>query len=57
MSRWVVNTSPLIYLAHLDRLDLLRQGAEEILIPPAVLRELRAKPDPSTPSGRAGWPA
>ena len=47
MSRWVVNTSPLIYLAHLDRLELIRQGADEVLIPPAVLRELRAKPDTS----------
>ena len=45
MSRWVVNTSPLIYLARLDRLDLLRTGPTEVLVPPAVLRELRAKPD------------
>ncbi len=48
MSCWVVNTSPLIYLAQLDRLDLLRRGADEILVPPTVLEELGAKPDPSS---------
>lgn len=47
MSRWVVDTSPLIFLAHLDRLDLLRRSADEILVPPAVLRELQAKPESS----------
>ncbi len=49
MSCWVVDTSPLIYLVQLGRLDLLRGGADEILMPPAVLRELRAKPDAWTP--------
>ncbi len=48
MSCWVVNASPLIYLAQLDRLDLLRRGADEVLVPPTVLREIAAKPDPST---------
>lgn len=33
MSRWVANTSPLIFLAKLDRLDLLRKAADEILVP------------------------
>ncbi len=58
MSCWVVNASPLIYLAHLDRLDLLRQGASEILVPPAVLLELAAKPDASTAridAARLSW--
>ncbi len=45
MSCWVVDTGPLVYLAQLDRLDLLQQGADEILVPPAVLQEVSAKPD------------
>ena len=48
MSRWVVNTSPLVFLAHLDRLDLLWRGADEILLPPAVLREVHAWDDEAT---------
>ena len=45
MTRWVVDTSPLIFLAKLDRLDLLRKGADEILAPPAVIEEVRAHPE------------
>jgi len=45
MTRWVVDTSPLIFLAKLDRLDLLRDGADEILAPPAVVHEVRMHPD------------
>jgi hypothetical protein len=45
MTRWVVNTSPLIFLAKLDRLDLLRIGADEVLVPPAVLEEAQKYPD------------
>jgi uncharacterized protein len=45
MTRWVVDTSPLIFLAKLDRLDLLRKGADEILAPPAVIEEIRTHPD------------
>jgi len=45
MSRWVVDTSPLIFLAKLDRLDLLRRSADEVLIPAAVIQEVRAYPD------------
>lgn len=45
MTRWVVDTSPLIFLAKLDRLDLLRKGADEILAPPAVIDEIRSHPD------------
>jgi predicted nucleic acid-binding protein len=36
MSRWIADTSPLIFLAKLDRLDLLRKSADEILVPAAV---------------------
>ena len=45
MRIWVVDTSPLIFLAKLDRLDLLRQGADRIFAPPAVLREIDEYPD------------
>lgn len=45
MSRWVIDTSPLIFLAKLDRLDLLRRKADEILVPPAVLEEVRCHLD------------
>lgn len=45
MTVWVVDTSPLIFLAKLNRLDLLRKGADRILAPPAVLQEIHAHPD------------
>lgn len=45
MTRWVVDTSPLIFLAKLDRLDLLRNGADEVLAPPAVIEEVRTHAD------------
>ena len=38
---WVVDTSPLVFLAKLDRLELLRRGAKEILVPTAVIEEVR----------------
>lgn len=44
MSR-VVNTAPLIFLAKLDRLELLRLGADNVFVPEAVIAELNAKPD------------
>ena len=45
MRRWVVDTGPLIFLAKLDRLSLLQQGADEVLIPSAVLDEVRVLRD------------
>jgi len=39
----VSNTSPLLNLAIIDQLDLLRQQFGEILIPKAVLEELRVE--------------
>lgn len=48
MSRWVVDTAPLIFLAKLQRLDLLRQSADEVIAPPAVLREVEAYRDAAT---------
>ena len=40
----ICNTSPLILLAKIGRLHLLQQLYREILIPVAVLEEVRAKP-------------
>jgi uncharacterized protein len=45
MSQWVADTSPLIFLAKLDRLDLLRKAVDEILVPYAVVQEIRQRPD------------
>jgi len=36
----VVDASPLIFLSKLDRLDLLERSAEQVVTPPAVLREI-----------------
>ncbi|HXH14485.1 MAG TPA: DUF3368 domain-containing protein [Alphaproteobacteria bacterium] len=48
MTRRLVNASPLIFLAKLGRLDVLRLGTEEILLPATVLEEIRAKQDIAT---------
>lgn len=45
MRRWVVDASPLIFLAKLQRLDLLERGADEVLVPAAVLREIGQRQD------------
>lgn len=45
MSLWVTDSSPLIFLAKLNRLDLLRQEAEEVLAPPAVFMEIAGQDD------------
>jgi predicted nucleic acid-binding protein len=45
VTTWVVNTSPLIFLARLDRLELLRKGADLVCAPEAVLDEVGARPD------------
>ena len=39
---WVVNASPLILFARIGRLDLIERLAPTILIPNAVIREVRA---------------
>lgn len=44
----IVNTAPLIFLSKLGRLELLRQGAATIFVPPTVLGELRSVPDVAT---------
>lgn len=48
MRRWVADTSPLLFLAKLNRLDLLRHAAEEILAPPAVFEEIQRVSDEAT---------
>lgn len=48
MTSWVVDASPLIFLAKLDHLDLLRRGADVVYVPRAVRAEVRAKPDTAT---------
>lgn len=45
MRLWVADTSPLLFLARLDRLDILRQAADDIIAPPAVFREVGQHPD------------
>jgi predicted nucleic acid-binding protein len=48
MSRWVIDTSPLVFLGSLGRLELLRQEEREVYIPRAVAEEVAEKPDPAT---------
>lgn len=48
MSLWVVDASPLIFLAKIDRLSLLQSSAERILVPEVVLSEIRAGHDRAT---------
>jgi predicted nucleic acid-binding protein len=45
MSLWVTDSSPLIFLAKLNRLNLLRQEAEQVLAPLAVLGEVAEQDD------------
>jgi predicted nucleic acid-binding protein len=48
VTTWIVDTSPLVFLAKLRHLDLLREGADTICVPQAVLSEVRARPDEAT---------
>ena len=45
MKLWVSDTSPLLFLAKLDRLDLLRSTAVEITVPEAVFHEIQQRQD------------
>ena len=45
MSVWVVNTSPLVFLGNLGRLELLHHAGREVCIPQAVAEEIAEKPD------------
>lgn len=45
MRRIIVNSTPLIILCKINRLNLLRELYEEIIIPQAVFAEVTAKAD------------
>lgn len=46
MSIWVVNTSPLVFLGNLSRLELLRREGHEVYTPRAVAEEISKNPMP-----------
>ena len=50
--RVVVNATPLIALSLVNRLDLMHRLFEEVMVPPAVYKEITAKD-----AGQAGVPA
>lgn len=54
---WVVNASPVIVLARVDQLHLLKDLSDELLLPEAVLAEVLAGPesDPARLALAAGW--
>jgi predicted nucleic acid-binding protein len=53
VTRRLTNASPLVFLAKLDRLDLLCLGVQEVLVPSAVLEEVRAKRDDAAQQAEA----
>ena len=53
MSIWVVNTSPLVFLGNLGRLELLRHEGREVYIPRAVAEEIAEKPDAASQAVQA----
>jgi predicted nucleic acid-binding protein len=61
MPKAVSNASPLIHLAKINRLELIREFHEQVLVPPAVWREVveRGHGQPETPlilqACREGW--
>jgi uncharacterized protein len=48
-----VNTSPLVFLSNLGRLELLRHEGREVYIPRAVAEETAEKPDAAAQAVRA----
>jgi uncharacterized protein len=48
MNRRIADTFVIVFLAKLGRLELLRLGVEEVLVPAAVLTELRIRRDEAT---------
>ena len=53
---WVVNASPLILFARISRLDLIKRLAPRILIPNAVIEEVRAgQHKDGTAASALGW--
>jgi predicted nucleic acid-binding protein len=55
MSIWVVNTSPLVFLSNLGRLELLRHEGREVYIPRAVAEEIAEKPDAAAQAVQDAW--
>lgn len=51
MTVWVVDTSPLIFLNHLGRLDLFLAENREVFIPNAVFEEVLAGKDKTAEVG------
>jgi predicted nucleic acid-binding protein len=54
----IVNASPLVFLAREDLLEMLPQGGFDVLVPEAVIEEIRAHglADPTVVAiGRVGW--
>ena len=43
--KWVINASPVIALARVGQVELLKRLPERVVIPQAVARELRAAPE------------
>jgi len=56
-SCWVVNASPIIALAKINRLDLLLRGSGTLVIPEAVVDEIQAGPvgDPARTALAGGF--
>jgi predicted nucleic acid-binding protein len=54
---WVVNASPVIVLAKVDHLALLKELADELVLPDAVIAEVLAGPesDPARKALEGGW--
>jgi predicted nucleic acid-binding protein len=55
MSVWVVNTSPLVFLGNLGRLELLRKEGREVCLPRAVAEEVAEKPDAAAQAVQAAY--
>ncbi len=55
MSIWVVNTSPLVFLGNLGRLELLQQAGREVCVPRAVVVEVAEKPDVAAQAVQAAY--
>lgn len=53
MNIGVVNTSPLVFLGNLGRLELVRHEGREVYIPRAVAEEIAEKPDAAAQAVRA----
>jgi predicted nucleic acid-binding protein len=53
--RWVIDASPLIFLAQIDALPLLRQLADEIIVPFSVRDEVLAPTGEKPPIELPDW--